>query len=109
MKKSLACLGLAALVGCAQIPPAYAVSQVLVDKTVCAPHEIGVAALETNFKMKRIAMGLLGSKKGMIEVFLSPDKHWAILVTDTNKLSCLTYGGSNWEGAEPSEDGASHG
>jgi len=64
--------------------------------------------LKEQFNMKWVGVGVLGSKTGVVEFYQSPNKHWAILVTDAKKMSCLIYGGTDWESVEPLMDGASH-
>lgn len=62
----------------------------------CRPHNELVAKLGSRFKEKRRAFGLINETR-MMEVFVSKAGTWTMLVTTTDKISCVVAAGESWE------------
>jgi hypothetical protein len=62
----------------------------------CANHDSIAKALTTKFKEARRAMGLVNST-GVMELFMSPQGTWTVVVTDTKGIACIAASGEEWQ------------
>ena len=62
----------------------------------CANHDNMAKALTGKFKETRRAMGLVNST-GVMEVFMSPQGTWTVVVTDTRGIACIAASGDGWQ------------
>ena len=62
----------------------------------CANHDSMAKALTGKFKEARHAMGVVNSKTVM-EIFMSPQGTWTVLVTDTSGMACIAASGEDWQ------------
>jgi hypothetical protein len=62
----------------------------------CGNHDKIVDALGEKFKETRRVMGVVNSKTVM-EIFMSPQGTWSIVITDTSGNSCITAFGEDWQ------------
>ncbi len=62
----------------------------------CGSHDKLVNVLSERFKEKRQVLGLV-SARAVMEVFISSQGTWTILITDTNGTSCVTAAGNEWQ------------
>ena len=64
--------------------------------TQCASHDSMAKALTGKFKETRRAMGLVNTS-AVMEVFMSPQGTWTVLVTDTKGIACIAASGEEWQ------------
>jgi hypothetical protein len=70
---------------------------------VCAPRAGIVNELAQQFKERPEANGI--TPDGMLlEVFVSPQRSWTILITSPKGVSCVAAAGDNWERELPKPD-----
>jgi hypothetical protein len=81
---ALAAISLASFAGIAEAAPQ------------CSSHDKIVDALGNKFKETRRVMGVVNSK-AVMEIFMSPQGTWTIVITDTSGLSCITASGEEWQ------------
>ncbi len=62
----------------------------------CASHEKMVKLLSKRFSEIPKAIGLVG-KKRVMEVYVSEEGTWTILVTNSGGQTCILAAGNNWE------------
>jgi hypothetical protein len=62
----------------------------------CANHDNMAKALTGKFKETRRAMGLVNTS-AVMEVFMSPQGTWTVLVTDTKGIACIAASGEEWQ------------
>jgi hypothetical protein len=62
----------------------------------CGKHDDLAKALNTKFKETRRVMGIVNAR-AVMEIFMSPQGTWTMLVTDTNGTSCITASGEAWQ------------
>jgi len=63
----------------------------------CAPRELVVARLASQYQESRQSIGL-GERGNMIETFASADTGtWTITVTTPNGITCMVASGQSWE------------
>jgi hypothetical protein len=62
----------------------------------CGNHNDVAKALTAKYKETRRAMGVVSSK-AVMEIFMSPQGTWTILVTDTTGKTCITAAGEEWQ------------
>jgi hypothetical protein len=62
----------------------------------CANHDNMAKALTAKFKETRRAMGVVNST-AVMEVFMSPQGTWTVLVTNTSGLACIAASGEEWQ------------
>lgn len=62
----------------------------------CGRHEEVTKALTSKYQETRRVLGVINSRHVM-EIFLSPEGTWTVLVTDTNGMSCITASGDAWQ------------
>lgn len=80
---------LAALSASAIAEPAAAAAR-------CASHDDIVKVLKSKYKETRHALAVV-SATAVMEIFLSPEGTWTMLVTGTNGTSCITASGEAWQ------------
>ena len=81
---ALAAISLASIAGIAQAAPQ------------CSSHDKIVDALGNKFKETRRVMGVVNSR-AVMEIFMSPQGTWTMVITDTSGLSCITASGEEWQ------------
>src|SRR5688572_5647398 len=62
----------------------------------CGDHDKIVEVLGNKFKEARRVMGVVNSK-AVMEIFMSPQGTWTMLITDTSGLSCIAAAGEEWQ------------
>ena len=62
----------------------------------CGNHDKIVDVLGNKFKETRRVMGVVNAK-AVMEIFMSPQGTWTIVITDTSGLSCITASGEEWQ------------
>ena len=64
----------------------------------CAAHDDMVTFLEKRYKELPRALGLV-STSGLMEIYVSKNGTWSILMTTTKGKSCIIAAGKYWEDA----------
>jgi hypothetical protein len=62
----------------------------------CGDHDKIVDVLGHKFKETRRVMGVVNAKSVM-EMFMSPQGTWTMVITDTSGISCITAAGDEWQ------------
>lgn len=62
----------------------------------CSSHDKIVDALGNKFKETRRVMGVVNSR-AVMEMFMSPQGTWTMVITDTSGKSCITAAGEEWQ------------
>jgi hypothetical protein len=62
----------------------------------CANHDSMAKTLTGKFKETRRAMGVVNST-AVMEVFMSPQGTWTVVVTDTRGIACIAASGDEWQ------------
>ena len=62
----------------------------------CGNHDKIVDVLGNKFKESRRVMGVVNSK-AVMEIFMSPQGTWTMVITDTSGMSCITAAGEEWQ------------
>ena len=62
----------------------------------CGSHDAITKSLTTKFKEARRVMGVV-SAKAVMEIFMSPQGTWTVLVTDTTGTACVIATGHDWQ------------
>ena len=81
---ALAAISLVSIAGIAEAAPQ------------CGHHDKIVDVLENKFKETRRVMGVVNST-AVMEIFMSPQGTWTMVITDTSGLSCITASGEEWQ------------
>jgi hypothetical protein len=81
---ALAAISLAGIAGIAEAAPQ------------CSSHDKIVDVLGSKFKETRRVMGVVNSK-AVMEIFMSPQGTWTMVITDTSGTSCITASGEEWQ------------
>ncbi len=67
------------------------------NAAVCSKREKFTSFLAKKYNEVPKAMGLV-SNSGMMEVYVSKQGTWSILMTAPNGITCLIAAGNNWQG-----------
>jgi hypothetical protein len=62
----------------------------------CGDHDKIVDVLGHKYKETRRVMGVVNAKSVM-EMFMSPEGTWTMVITDTSGISCITAAGEEWQ------------
>ncbi len=62
----------------------------------CGAHDVVAKSLNTKFKEARRIMGVVNAR-AVMEIFMSPQGTWTVLVTDTAGTSCIIATGQDWQ------------
>ena len=62
----------------------------------CGSHDAVAKSLTTKFKEARRVMGVVNAK-AVMEIFMSPQGTWTVVVTDTNGTACIIATGQDWQ------------
>ena len=62
----------------------------------CGSHDAVAKSLTTKFKEARRVMGVVNAK-AVMEIFMSPQGTWTVLVTDTTGTACIAASGDEWQ------------
>jgi hypothetical protein len=62
----------------------------------CGNHDAIAKSLTTKFKEARRIMGVVNAR-AVMEIFMSPQGTWTVVVTDTNGLACIIATGQDWQ------------
>ena len=62
----------------------------------CGSREAVAKALTTKYKEARRVMGVVNAK-AVMEIFMSPQGAWTVLVTDTSGTDCIIATGQDWQ------------
>ena len=68
----------------------------LAAQSQCAPHEEVVKVLNAKFQESQRAVGLI-NEKAMMEVFISTQGTWTMVVTNESGMSCVMAAGEAWD------------
>lgn len=71
-----------------------------IAQNVCGPREELVLRLWNKWQEAQIAHGLVNDGR-LVEVFVSKEGSWTILISDPNGRSCAASAGKNWMVFEP--------
>ena len=66
------------------------------QQSQCAPHEEVVKVLNAKFQESQRAVGLI-NEKAMMEVFISRQGTWTMVVTNEAGMSCVMAAGEAWD------------
>lgn len=64
--------------------------------SACLPHDVAVARQESQYGEKKFGTGLGQRGRSIVELFVSEERTWTVLVTHTNGMSCVAASGGNW-------------
>ena len=76
--------------------PSSAVRGVASAAAPCGNHDALAKSLNTKFKEARRVMGVVNARSVM-EIFMSPQGTWTVLVTDTTGTACIIASGQDWQ------------
>ena len=62
----------------------------------CGSHDAIAKSLTTKFKESRRVMGVVNAR-AVMEIFMSPQGTWTVLVTDTTGTACIIARGQDWQ------------
>jgi hypothetical protein len=62
----------------------------------CASHDVVAKSLTTKFKEVRRVLGVVNAKTVM-EIFMSPQGTWTVMMTNTSGTTCIIASGENWQ------------
>lgn len=62
----------------------------------CGSHDAVAKSLTTKFKEARRIMGVVNAR-AVMEIFMSPQGTWTVVVTDTKGVSCIIAAGQDWQ------------
>ena len=62
----------------------------------CGSHDALAKSLTTKFKEARRIMGVVNAN-AVMEIFMSPQGTWTVLVTDTTGTACVIASGQDWQ------------
>ena len=62
----------------------------------CGSHDAVAKTLASKFKEARRVMGVVNAK-AVMEIFMSPQGTWTVLVTDTTGSACIIATGQDWQ------------
>ena len=62
----------------------------------CGRHDAVAKTLNTKFKEARRIMGVVNAH-AVMEIFMSPQGTWTVLVTDTTGTTCIIATGQDWQ------------
>ena len=62
----------------------------------CGSHAAVAKSLTTKFKEARRIMGVVNAR-AVMEIFMSPQGTWTMVITDTRGISCITASGEEWQ------------
>ena len=62
----------------------------------CGNHDKIADVLADKFKETRRVMGVVNST-AVMEIFMSPQGTWTMVITDTRGISCITASGEEWQ------------
>ena len=74
----------------------FAVTDEAQAALACGSHDKIVTVLANRFKESRHVMGVVNAN-AVMEIFMSPQGTWTIVVTDTRGKSCITAAGEEWQ------------
>jgi hypothetical protein len=63
----------------------------------CGSHDAVAKSLTTKFKEARRIKGVVVNAKAVMEIFMSPQGTWTVLVTDTKGVACIIATGQDWQ------------
>ncbi len=64
---------------------------------ICAPRDRAVMQLEKQFGEMVSGRGLAANGKRMIELLVSENGSWTMLISGPNERSCVMASGENWQ------------
>ena len=62
----------------------------------CTDRTVVVELLDEKYKEHQTAVGILDSR-GLLEVFVSEDGTWSIIISSPRGISCLMFTGEDWK------------
>jgi hypothetical protein len=85
--------GLAAVGLALMLPATPAVAELF-----CSDHDAIVAGLTDSFHERRLGYGVAGDA-AIVEIYISADGTWTVLLSDVRGRSCVLAAGDGWESA----------
>ena len=93
MFAKLSSLSLAAVLAAVSLPGLSGPSAAALR---CGAHDDIAKVLDSKFKESRRVMGVINARTVM-EIFMSQEGTWTMLVTDTSGTTCITASGEDWQ------------
>jgi hypothetical protein len=66
------------------------------SQSQCGPHDAIIKVLNAKFQENQRAIGLI-NEKAMMEVYISPQGTWTMVVTNEAGMSCVLAAGEGWD------------
>ena len=66
------------------------------SQSQCGPHDAIIKVLNAKFQENQRAIGLI-NEKAMMEVYISPQGTWTMVVTNDAGMSCVLAAGEAWD------------
>jgi hypothetical protein len=66
------------------------------SQSQCGPHDAIIKVLNAKFQENQRAIGLI-NEKAMMEVYISPQGTWTMVVTNEAGMSCVLATGEGWD------------
>ena len=70
-------------------------SSTAVAQNVCGPRDDIIARLWDKWQEKQVAVGLINDNR-LVEVFVSEEGGWTIIISEITGRSCVASAGKNW-------------
>jgi hypothetical protein len=80
----------------AEEPVAGRLTQNAPHSNSCVPHNVATDQLSKVFNEKVVGLGLAKNQQSVVELYVSGEGSWTILVTLANGISCIAAAGENW-------------
>ncbi|MEE8203684.1 MAG: hypothetical protein V3R74_08015 [Alphaproteobacteria bacterium] len=91
------------MTGLKRIATAFAFAAVLLLSTagaeaqqLCTVRDEALSQLEGKFDEQVVGRGLVESGRAIVELFVSENATWTVVVTDTTGRSCIVASGMDW-------------
>ena len=62
----------------------------------CGAHDAIANSLTNKYKEARRIMGVVNAR-AVMEIFMSPQGTWTVVVTDTTSMACIIAAGQDWQ------------
>jgi hypothetical protein len=85
-----------ALIAALAVSLCASASSALAVEVQCAKHKQMVGLLSKKYSENPVAMGTVNADRYM-QIFVSNEGTWTVLVTKTNGEACIVAAGNNWE------------
>ncbi|WP_119390297.1 hypothetical protein [Taklimakanibacter lacteus] len=85
---------------CALLFGTLSVTAVEAQTQNCAPHDEVIKVLNAKYQERQRAVGLI-NEKAMMEVYISTNGTWTMVVTNEAGLTCIMAAGEAWDETVP--------